>query len=108
MNETGHPNEIAICFAEKEITELFAALIEARGGRASIVGGVKEASRYTKIITEPKYLPEIPVSLHSACLIVGNPEAIGDSKAITLSRPLTELKVERAIARLFAVEATNN
>ena len=95
------PEDIAICFAESEITDLFAALIEARGGKASVVSGIAEATKFTKIITEPRYFPEIPPTLRHRCLVVGNPDSLNGTKAITLSRPLTEAKVERAIAELL-------
>ena len=61
-----------------------------------------QAQGETKIITEPQYMPLVPEVYRTECLIVGNKESLKSCDGIKLSRPLTEQKIETAIAALLA------
>jgi hypothetical protein len=98
---------ISICFEEDTITELFSALLRAKGVKTRVVNSPKELSEKdinsgTKIITEPQYIPLVPEVLKYECMVVGNKESLKGLPGITLSRPLTEQKIELAIEDLLS------
>jgi hypothetical protein len=89
---------VSICFADPMINHLFSELLEARGVRTRIVSDITEAVKETKIITEPQFFPDLEPSQRTSCLIVGNKESLKEVEALSLSRPLTEEKIESALA----------
>jgi hypothetical protein len=99
--------EVTILFHDPEINSIFAALVEGGDVVTSVPAAVPYAishgtAKNTKIITEPDYLPMIPKELHGSCLVVGPAEQVRNLDTQTLSQPLTEEKVERALVALLA------
>lgn len=92
---------VSICFADPVINHLFSELLEARGVKTAIVPSVGAAPKETKIITEPQFFPSIDAARHSACLVVGNKDALKNLNVLSLSRPLTEEKIETALAQFL-------
>jgi hypothetical protein len=97
---------ISICFEEDSINDLFSALLRSRGVKTRIISSFKEIDKTDihsriKVITEPQFASEIPEDLKHDCLVVGNKESLKGISGITLSRPLTEQKIETAIESLL-------
>jgi len=92
---------VSICFADPTINDLFSALLEARGVKTAIVTTVDQAPKETKIITEPQFFPQLDAERHNACLVVGNKESLKNLNVLSLSRPLTEEKIETALAQFL-------
>lgn len=95
---------VSICFADPVINHLFSELLEARGVKTAIVPSVDAAAKETKIITEPQFLPDVEVSRRSTCLVVGNKESLKNLDVLSLSRPLTEEKIETALAQFLGAQ----
>lgn len=93
---------VAVCFEDPSINQLFAELLEAHGVCVRILGSVINAENGTRIITEPRYFPLLTEGLRRQCLLVGNKGSLAGYQVQTLSRPLTEEKVEEAIQRFLA------
>lgn len=91
-------NSVAVCFRDPTINNLFADLLEVRGIRAQIFTEIYDVDQTTKIITEPIFIPDLTPSQIKKCLVVGNREAVQDLSAVTLTRPLTEDKIDAAIS----------
>ena len=98
---TDSQSQIAICFQDDTINYLFAGLLESRGIHTTIVETVENLSATTKLITEPLYLGHLSNDSLQHCLVVGNKESLKGLSAITLSRPLTEEKIELAISEFL-------
>ncbi len=96
---------VTVCFIDPAIQALFTELLTARGVKTHILHEIPFGFSNTKIITEPYFLPDIPKAALTKCLIVGNAqhtrESAAESEAIYLSRPLTESKVEHALAQFL-------
>ena len=93
---------ISILFEDELVTELFSQLLEAVGEKTQILADLSELNSTSKIVTEPQYFAQIEKSLHDQCLIVGNKEVLKGIPALSLSRPLTEEKIEEALASFLA------
>lgn len=91
------PPEVSIFFAEQEISSLFSELLEAWGIRTQVLSRISDYDGSTRIITEPLYFPELEEDCRSRCLLVGNQNSLEDLNVLTLSRPLTEAKIVRAL-----------
>ena len=83
------------------INHLFSELLEARGVKTAIVPTIEAAAKETKIITEPQFFPEVETTRHAACLVVGNKDSLRNLNVLSLSRPLTEDKIETALAQFL-------
>lgn len=92
---------VSIYFAEAEINLLFSELLRAKGLRTRILSSVSEADGHTKIITEPQYFPDLPEIYQGTCLVVGNKDSLKGINGVHLSRPLTEAKIEQALAEFL-------
>lgn len=92
---------VSIYFEETEINLLFSELLRAKGLRTRILSSVTEADGPTKIITEPQYFPELPAMYQRNCLVVGNKDCLKGMSGVHLSRPLTEAKIEQALAEFL-------
>jgi hypothetical protein len=101
MTKSKLSQHVSICFEEESINILFSELLRSRGVATCILPSPQQAHGNTKIITEPQYLPLIPESYKHECLVVGNKESLKAWDGIKLSRPLTEQKIETAIAELL-------
>lgn len=93
---------VAICFADREISELFQGLLSGHGVKASIVRSIFEVHPETKIITEAQFYADLSPLQARHSLIVGSPGAVDGLSAICLLQPLTESKIERAIDRFLS------
>jgi hypothetical protein len=89
---------VAIFFQDETINEIFSALLEVRGVPTCIIGGLEELDSEARIITEPYFFSRLQESQHDRCLVVGNKDVLQNIKALSLSRPLTEEKVEEALS----------
>lgn len=98
----GERRPVSIHFAEPFISTLFSELLKARGVATCIVESVEAAAEGSPIITEPQFFPRIPCERRSECLIVGNKDTLRGLDAHLLSRPLTEEKVEAALAEFLS------
>lgn len=98
---TAANSSVAVCFADPNITHLFAALLEARGVHAQVVSNLNELSNSTKIITEPMMLPNDLNTFKEKILVIGNHLMNDQADIISLARPLTEEKIDRALAQLL-------
>lgn len=95
---------VCVCFHEHLISCLFADLLEARGVPTKIVNCLTNPRQVTKIITEPQYFVTLSAEQQQHCLVVGTPESLAfcaQNGVNTLSRPLTEEKIDTALANLL-------
>lgn len=92
---------VCIFFEDEDINQIFSELLEARGIHTQILDNLKNLPGQTKIITEPQYFPQLDSSCRDKCLIVGNKDALQGISALSLSRPLTEEKIEQALSQLL-------
>lgn len=83
------------------MASIFAEIFEAQGANVSFLSEGAAYQDSTHIVTEPHFLPSIPPSLYSRCLVVGNREVVKSLPTLSLARPLTEASVESAIAALL-------
>lgn len=96
---------VCVCFHEHLISCLFADLLEARGVPTKIVNHLTDPCQVSKIITEPQYFATLPPDQQRHCLVVGTPESLAPytkKGANTLSRPLSEEKIDAALAQLLS------
>ena len=93
---------VTVLFCEPAITFLFSELLRSRGIETAIAEDVTEIQPTAKVITEPRYYSGLPESVRSQCLVVGNKDALKSVDALSLSRPLTEEKIETALSRFLA------
>lgn len=104
---TAANSSVAVCFADPNITHLFASLLEAKGVHSRVVNNLEQCGLETKIITEPMMLPMKLEKYRARLLVVGNMELEGDRKngedwnIVTLTRPLTEEKIEACLERFL-------
>ena len=94
---------VTVCFIDPAIQALFTDLLAARGVRTLALREIHELASDTKIITEPYFLPDLPTSVLAKCLVVGKTDDPVSSPAFCLTRPLTEQKIEAALAQLLAL-----
>ncbi|MDC0358501.1 hypothetical protein OAO01_06765 [Oligoflexia bacterium] len=102
MQELTKHCTIAICFEEPAITFLFSKLLQANGCTTTVLEKVSDLAGDAKIITEPQYFPQIQKEYQDRCLLVGNKDAVKDLPVLTLSRPLTEAKIEHALEHFLS------
>lgn len=97
MHSANGRRDVCILFNDDDIAEVFQELLASRGTDARLIAGVEALPEGSSLITEPSYVPLIPDSIHSRCLVVGNRGALEGLPTLCLSRPLTEEKVESAL-----------
>jgi hypothetical protein len=91
---------IFIWFEDDLISYLFATLLQARGVQTAEVRDLRECSARSRIVTEPQYLPHLTDEQRRSCLLVGSEDhRVG---LVSLTRPLTEEKIDRALSRFLA------
>ncbi|MEZ4753368.1 MAG: hypothetical protein R3A13_03545 [Bdellovibrionota bacterium] len=94
---------INICFQERAITYLFAAILEQRGVPTLILKDIELYDGRSKIITEPQYLDKTSQDSPETTLIVGDIEDVRELTSYTICRPLTEDKIENTL-KAFVTE----
>lgn len=92
---------VAIHFQDEVISELFSELLEARGVRTWIVEALDALPAELRVVTEPQFLPLLNEEARSRCLLVGNKDSLKGLEVLSLSRPLTEEKVETALEKFL-------
>ena len=98
---------VSLCFLDQAVTRIFAALLQARGIPVQVLGSIVELQEESLVITEPAYYSMVRPSHQGRCLIVGNPEALEKITDLSLRRPLSEEKIENALAALLALRTQN-
>lgn len=93
---------VGIYFEEHAINELFSELLRARGVRTVVLDDVQTVPRGTRIITEPQFFDALRPDQRTSCLVVGNKDSLQRIDALSLSRPLTETKVEKALLEFLS------
>ncbi|RMG42172.1 MAG: hypothetical protein D6719_07035 [Candidatus Dadabacteria bacterium] len=93
---------VGICFKDKAVSELFAALVACRGYETVIIESPDELPADARLITEQHYLSSLTEDLLPRALIVGKKPAIENIAALKLYQPLTEEKIEKALHQLFS------
>ena len=94
--------QIAVCFQQPEISELFAELLRMRGADVLVTEHLSDLEPSAKVVTEPHFFPTLASTLHSKCLLVTNRSSDAPTGIATLVRPLTLEKIEQALSRLVA------
>ena len=89
---------VGIFFTDSDVASIFTELLQSQGAPACMLSDPTELRNHTRIITEPRYFPEIRPEHYQKCLIVGNKDCLLSLPLPTLSRPLTEEKVLDALA----------
>lgn len=100
--EYSTPSESTVCilFEDPSINKIFAQLLISRGFQPRIVNDVDEIEEHEKIISEANFFVCLDPSAQERCMIVGESNGLENIAPICLTRPLTEEKVEAALAEL--------
>ena len=80
---------------------LISSLLQSRGVRTHIINSIEQLNGYSKLVTEPQFFYRLPKRPPQSCLLIGNQNALEGAEAVTLSRPLTESKIELAINKFL-------
>ncbi len=104
-SSSGHMecDRVSIFFEDDTITHIFSQLLEVRGVKTCVLNDISEFNGQTKIITEPRYFPMLDKSCHTRCLVIGNKDTLHNISALSLSRPLTEEKIETALSQFLSL-----
>lgn len=86
-----------VWFEDETIATLFSSLVEAKGYSTMQLLPGSQLSEDSWLVTEPQYLPQLSHVKPQRCLLVGSKGALQGYTGPTLSRPLTEEKVEQAL-----------
>ena len=100
QNNAAHP-EVAIFFEDQKINMLLSSLLESRGISTRIVTCAEQLDGTSKVVTEPQFFSKLKSRSKQSCLLIGNQDAVEGAEAITLTRPLTESKIEIAISEFL-------
>ncbi len=94
-------SEVGVCFNDQQITDLFSELLKAHGIKTRIIEDLIELPFCSKVITEPRYFPLVSEISRSRSLVVGEKDDLNELESLTLSRPLTESKIQLAITEFL-------
>ena len=94
---------VNICFQERAITYLFAAILEQRGVPTLILRDIDAYDGVSKLITEPQYMDKTAGDMPETTLIVGDLDDVKNLESYTICRPLTEEKIENTL-KAFVTE----
>lgn len=92
---------VAIVFAEEAIGQHFAELLDSMGVAARTCPKsieLKTIPASTRIVTEAVFFPELSPLQRRQCLLVGPSSSLDGLPALKLTQPLTEEKIESALA----------
>lgn len=107
--DTAQPNSIppvAVLFRERIVTMLFADLVAVHGSAVQVIKDISELRPGRKLITEVQYYEQLDEPQRASCLVVGSSEQLRRVTAPSLSQPLTEEKVERALENFLSPLST--
>lgn len=99
------PTTVAILFADPVVTELFSELLDACGATPRIVQSVSSIPANARVVTEPQFYKALPRAYRRTCLLVGDTRSTGHNRALCLSQPLTEEKIEAALQTLLSARS---
>lgn len=92
--------KIAVYFECPEISYLFSSIASIHGAEPVITDNFSDCDR---VITEAKFYEELPLILRgSNCLLVGEKKTNLPHIALSLTRPLNQNKIEKALNRLLS------
>ena len=92
---------IYILFEDEDIRLVFAELIECLGKKTEIISSPNGLPENASIVTEPRFYPELLPTQKLKSLVIGNKTSLEKISTPSLSRPLTEEKIEMALATLL-------
>ena len=92
---------IYILFEDEDIREVFSELLQALGTKTQIVASTEGLPEAASIVTEPCFYEALTQSQRPKSLVIGNKAALEKISTPTLSRPLTEEKIEVALGTLL-------
>ena len=104
MNKIANINDyqdITILFSDKVITNLFTQLLKTKGVHPKPITSIEELDENEKIITEPLYYKHLSPALQEHCLLLTSKKEKG-LPGICLTQPLTERKIETALATFLS------
>ncbi|MCB0352847.1 MAG: hypothetical protein KDD64_04955 [Bdellovibrionales bacterium] len=94
---------VAICFEDRSITILFARLLDSMGVPIRLLNEISELEERNKVITERQFYDQLREGKRKDSLVIGLPQALSGVEGVGLSQPLTEEKIEAALARFLEV-----
>lgn len=92
---------VAVLFTEEAIGQHFAELLDSMGVAARACPKsieLKTLPSGTRVVTEAVYFPELSPMQRRQCLLVGPSSSLDGLPALKLTQPLTEEKIESALA----------
>ena len=92
---------IYILFEDEDVRMVFSELLEALGKKTKIVSTLNGIPENASIVTEPRYYQDLLPAQRTKSLVIGNKTALEKIPTPCLSRPLTEEKIEVALATLL-------
>lgn len=92
---------IYILFEDEDVRLVFSELLQAIGTRTEIITSLEGVPECAAVVTEPCFYQRLLPSQKQKSLIIGNKTALANITTPTLSRPLTEEKIESALGTLF-------
>ena len=97
--KSGTPS-IGIYFHNRDIGMLFAELLMSRGIQTRLLDTLEDLGN-AKIITEPRFYNDLNPANRRRALVVGGLAPLRGHQGATLLQPLTEEKVEAALAQFL-------
>lgn len=89
---------VVILIEDRDIAQLFSDLIDALGSRTQIANDVASIPGGSKVVTEPRLFSKLPPEFQVRALVIGDKQSLDGIEAICLERPLTESKIDQALA----------
>lgn len=99
--QTASHHAVGIFFHDRTISAVFGELLASRGVQASLLSTRGELTQHTSVVTEARYYQFLSPTQRATSLIVGDEKSLKEVEAITLEQPLTEAKVESALAQFL-------
>lgn len=93
---------IYILFEDEDIRMVFSELLQALGTKTAIINSLDGVPESAAVVTEPRYYQGLLPSQKTKSLVIGNKTSLENIPTTTLSRPLTEEKIEIALGTLLA------
>ncbi len=90
--------QIYILFEDEDVRLVFSELLEALGRKTQIINNPSGLPENASVVTEPAFYKDLLPIQRAKSLVIGNKNALTNIETPTLSRPLTEEKIEAALA----------